>query len=153
MKLWLIVNAVILALVLIVMFGNWRYHRRMRRTERELAESVLKRTWGTHLLACLALVFLLFPATALADGGQTFRIGVKVTAPVGTTVLVRWRVSCTNGGIARQTHGEYRTEVPDRHRLRQSLPGATSCYVRAVGWNVGHPHGDHPVLDTWVVAL
>ncbi len=105
-----------------------------------------------RLIGLMLAGVLLFPTTAAA-GGATFRIGVKVTAPVGTTVLVRWRVSCTNGGIARQTHGEYRTEVPDRHRLRQSLPGATSCYVRAVGWNVGHPHGPSPVLDTWVVAL
>ena len=95
---------------------------------------------------------LLLPTTAQA-GGDTFNIGVRVTDPVGTTVLVRWRISCAHGGTARQTHGEFRSEVPVRHRLHQSLPGATSCYIRAVAWNVGHPHGDHPVVDTWVVSL
>jgi hypothetical protein len=82
----------------------------------------------------------------------TFRIGVRVTDPVGTTVLVRWRVSCANGGIALKTHGEFRAEVPVQRQVPQSLAGATSCHIRAVAWNVGHPHGDHPVVETWVVA-
>jgi len=104
-------------------------------------------------LVTLALAALLLLPVAAEAGAPTFRIGVAVTDPVGTTVRVRWRVSCSNGGIARETHGEFRAVVPVRRRIPQSLPGATSCHVRAVGWNIAHPHGDPPVLETWVVAL
>jgi hypothetical protein len=102
------------------------------------------------LLLAFALV-LLVPIPAHAS---TWDIGFRVTTIHPTNVLVKWRLVCSNGGIALPKTGRVRATTPLVRHLAPTLEGATSCHLRVRAWDIPphvQPHDwPAPVVQTWV---
>ena len=107
---------------------------------------MLAKTW--KVLAVIALVVFI-SSTAHAEGRYPLRIGFEVTTVSPTLVSAHWRVTCSTATATSTRRGVYVARTDFRHALAPTLPDAT-CSVRVVAWNVGHPHGQTPVVRTWV---
>ncbi len=81
-------------------------------------------------------------------------IGYRVTTIHWTNVLVRSRVSCSNGSETRWVKRSIRTHAPFTNYLKATLDDATECHLRVVAWDIKphvRPHNwPAPVVETWV---
>lgn len=105
---------------------------------------MLAKTW--KVLAIVALVVFI-STTAHAESRPDIGFAVSTARP--TLVSAHWRVTCSTETATSTRRGVYVARTNFRHALAPTLPDAT-CSIRVVAWNVGHPHGQTPVVQTWV---
>ena len=102
------------------------------------------------VLAALLVLGSVLPAHATTN----WDIGFRVTTIRPTNVVVKWRVTCSNGGIAIQKRGVVHAQAPLTRHLQSSLAGASSCHVNVVAWDIKpwvRPNEPPPpVVTTWV---
>jgi hypothetical protein len=107
---------------------------------------MLCKTW--KILAVIALVVFI-STTAHAEGRSPLRIGFEVTTASPTLVRAHWTVTCSTPTATSTERGITTARTDFRRSLDPTLPDAT-CSLRVVAWNVGHPHGQTPIVRTWV---
>lgn len=85
-----------------------------------------------------------------------FTMGFTVTTAHPTNVVVRYKTACSvgEGTTHHETH-QFEAVTPIRRTVSETLPGATSCHIRVVAWDVkpwAGPHGNGavPVVTSWV---
>lgn len=102
-------------------------------------------------LIMVVLASMLLMPTAQAGGWD---IGFHIETVNRTNVVVKWRLTCTNGGIAIPAKGKFEAQAPLTRQLQPTIAGADSCHLVVRVWDVPphtRPHNwPAPQVTTWV---
>lgn len=110
----------------------------------------MKKMFVASLLSA-SLVLGSGSGSAFAEGGpRTFRIHFSVLTEHATNVHGTWRLTCWRGAALSARRGVFSGETPFHEYLEQTLPFAHRCELHVVAWNGTHPHGQRPVVLTYV---
>jgi len=86
----------------------------------------------------------------------TWDIGFTVTTIKRTNVVVRSRLSCSNGVETKIVKRRLQSHAPLTRHLPATLDDATECNIRVVAYDIKphvRPHNwPAPVVETWVIA-
>jgi hypothetical protein len=102
------------------------------------------------------LVVLFLIGTALPAHATSFEIGFRVTTIRPTNVAVHYKLSCRSEGVMRTVKRQFIAQAPLTRSVAPTLPGADSCHIRVVAWDIrpfAHPNDPtppFPVVTTWV---